>query len=323
MSATVWPDLGQFVHALFNFGTPLLLAALGATLTQRAGVFNVGVEGMMALGAFTSVAVSMRTGNPWAGAGAAAVVGAAAGLLMAFAVIQLRGHEVIVGLGLNGICVGLASYLLLVVFGQQKTLVSPDIIALPAVHVPGLASVPLIGPALDGHSVLVYVAPVLAVAIAYFLRRTHLGISLRSVGDAPVAAAAVGVRVDRMRYLAFAACGALAGLGGAHVAIGFLRLFQEGMTAGLGFIALTAAVAGRGIPGLVVLATLGFATFQEIGVVLVTAALPPQFVQMVPYAVAILALTVLGIVRSRNGKRATRRRGEIEQWGTATETNHA
>jgi simple sugar transport system permease protein len=297
------PATTEFAHSTMSFAAPLLFAALGALISQRVGVFNVGVEGFMTAGAFFAATATYFTGSPWVGLLAAVAVGAVLGLLMAFCVFALGGDEVVVGLGISTACAGLAAYLLLVVFDREKSLISPRIHTLPKVDIPLVRDIPVLGGIVSGHSVLVYVALACVWLVGFVLRRTSFGLSVRCIGESPEAAASAGVRVERTRYLVFVISGMLAAAGGAQVSIGYLRLFQEGMTTGQGFIALSASVAGAAIPAVVLSAVLVFAIARAIAVVLVTSSVPPQFVQMVPYAMAIAAITVIALVRHAHQRR--------------------
>ncbi|MBO9521360.1 MAG: ABC transporter permease [Nocardioidaceae bacterium] len=293
----------EFAQSTMSFAAPLLFAALGALVSQRVGVFNVGIEGFMTAGAFFAAAATYYTGSPWLGLLAAIVAGALLGLVMAFCVFALGGDEVVVGLGISTACSGLAAYLLLVVFDREKALISPKIHTLPKVDLPVVRDIPVLGGIVNGHSVLAYVSLACVAVVAYVLRRTSFGLGVRCIGESPEAAASAGVRVERTRYLVFVLSGVLAAVGGAQVSIGYLRLFQEGMTAGQGFIALSASVAGAAVPVLVLAAVLVFAAARAVAVVLVTSSVPPQFVQMVPYAMAIAAIVLIALVRRARQRR--------------------
>lgn len=212
-------------------GTPILLAGLGELLAEKSGVLNLGVEGMMAAGAWAGFATAHATGSPWLGAGAAMLAAALLSLVHAIPAVALRVNQVVSGLALVILASGLASLLGRRLVGQ----VAPSFAAAP---VPGLADVPVLGRALFAHTPLVYVALALVPAVWWLVQRTRPGLTLQMCGESPRLADAVGVRVAWVRIGATALGGALAGLGGAHISLAETPSWVDGMVGGRGWIAL-------------------------------------------------------------------------------------
>jgi len=258
--------------------TPLAYAALGGVVSENAGVVNIGLEGMMAGGAFAAVCASNATHDVFVAALVAALVGGALGLLLAYFAVTLRADQIVVGMGINILGIAAAAYLLTVVFGQPGA--SPE--------VPSFSALP------QSEAALRY-APIalLAVLIAVVhltLYRTKAGVHLRAVGEEPRAAATAGIDVLRVRYAATIAGGVLAGLGGAYLSIGELDLYSDGMVAGRGFIALAAVIFGRWTPLGAAGACLFFGFFSSLQIVLQSSRVPAEAFQVVPYVLAIIAL---------------------------------
>ncbi|MFF4006599.1 ABC transporter permease [Streptomyces sp. NPDC001717] len=270
--------------------TPILLAALGGAICERAGVFNIGLEGMMLIGCFSAVTTSWFTGSPWLGVLAAALAAAAYSLILAVGAVTLRGDAVVLGVAMNLLAVGLTGFLLRTVFGVRGTFDDPR-----------LTGLPLIG----GQSPLAYLSWSAALLTAFTLSRHVWGLRLRGVGEAPDAAAALGVSPVKYRYGAVLAAGVLCGLAGAQLALGNVTLFSENMTAGRGWIAVVAVMLGRAAPVGVLLAALLFAVTEAAGFRLQGLGLPQQATDAAPYAVTLAALFLTTAGRRRAGRRTT------------------
>jgi simple sugar transport system permease protein len=278
-------DTDLFFSALLAL-TPILLAALGGALCERAGVFNIGLEGLMLVGCFAAVAGSWFTGSAWAGIGAAVIASALYSLILAVGAVTLKGDAVVLGVAVNLLAVGLTSFLLRTVFGVQGTFSDPTLAGLPTVHIP------FVGPVFSGHSVLVYASWVAVVLMSLFLTRHAWGLRLRGVGEAPDAAATLGVSPARYQYGAILVSGVLCGLAGAQLALGNVTLFSQNMTAGRGWIAVVAVMLGRARPVGVLLAALLFGLAEAVGFRLQGVGLPQQATDAAPYVVTLIALFV-------------------------------
>jgi general nucleoside transport system permease protein len=294
--------------ATFLALAPLLLAALGGSICQWAGVFNVALEGMMLAGAFAAVAGSWYTNDPWLGVAAAVGAGTLLGTIIAVGTIYAKGNAIMLGIAVNLLSAGLTGYLIGPVFGTTGTFTSPQLKGLPAVSIPGIRSIPGIGPILSGQPVLVYVSVLLAVAMSVFLFRHPWGLRLRGVGHQPDAAAALGAQVSRYQWGAVFVSGALCGLAGAELSLGSVTLFTEGMTSGRGWIAVAAVMLGGARPVRVLGACVLFGFADALGSRLQGHGLPSQFTDMAPYLVTFAALILVSI----RARRQQRMRAETE-----------
>ncbi len=288
-----------------RFVAPIFLAALGGLLCDRAGVFNVALEGLMLTGAFAAVAGSFY-GGPAAGVMAAVTAAALMAALMAVAAIALRGHVIVVGIAVNLLASGLTVFLLRTLFGVKGAFQHPDLRGLGRVSLPGLDAVPVLGPLLSGHSWLIYFSAVLLAAVHLALFRHPWGLRLRGVGEHPEAAATLGVRVDAVRYSALVLSGVLCGLAGAQLALGNVTLFVEGMSAGRGWIAVVAVLLGRAHPFGVAVACVAFGVSDAVGFRLQGLRVPSQFTAMLPYLVTLAGLVVIEARRRKRTVRAAR-----------------
>ncbi len=222
--------------------TPLLVAAMGEVITERSGVLNLGVEGMMIMGAVTGFGVALTTGSPWLGFLAAAAVGALFSLLFGFLTLTLVTNQVATGLALTLLGLGLSGMLGEAFVGQPG-------VKLGAIHIPGLSDLPYVGKLLFGQDPMFYLSILLTVGVALFLFRTRAGLTLRSVGDNHGSAHALGISVIGIRYLAVMFGGACAGLAGAYLSLVVTTQWIENMTAGKGWIALALVVFASWRPG--------------------------------------------------------------------------
>lgn len=274
--------------AALRMATPLIFAALGGIFSERSGVVNIALEGMMLIGAFTAMFVSHLTGIPWMGVLGAIVAGALIGLLHALFCIQYRANQVVVGTAINIFAGGLTVFLLRYYFGAAGT--SPSVATIPDITIPIINKIPWIGRIIGRQNPLVYLALIGVVVTHVVIYRTRSGLRLRAVGEHPRAADTVGINVFRTRYLAVALSGALAGLGGTYLSIAHLSRFSEGMTAGRGFIALAAVIFGKWTPFGALGACLLFGYADALQMRLHDVGVPTQFMNMLPYLLTMVAL---------------------------------
>jgi ABC-type uncharacterized transport system permease subunit len=240
----VWSAL---IAAMLRFATPLTFAALGGLLSERSGVINIGLEGMMLMGAFFGIFGADLTGSWLLGAIIGMASGAVMGLVHAVLSISLRADQVVGGTAINLLAVGITGYVFIAHYGQQGT--PGDIPRVPEVSLPGIQEIPFVGDAIGEASLLTWLALLLVPLLALYLFRTPGGLRLRSVGEKPRAADSVGVPVLRTRYLAVISSGVLAALGGVYLSIALVGSFNQMMTDGRGFIALAAVIFGNWRPG--------------------------------------------------------------------------
>lgn len=290
--------------------SPILLAALGSILSDRVGIFNVALEGLMLGGAFFAVAGTYWTGNPFVGLALAVAAAVVLSLVYAVVVVDLGGDAIVAGLALNLLALGLTTYLIRPVFGVQGSFYDPSMQGLPDIHIAFVEDVPVLGSLVSGYSPLVYLAVALAFAFQVWLFRHPWGIRVRAVGEAPAAAASVGIPVRATRYAALVGTGVLCGLAGAQLSISLVTQFVLGMTAGRGFIALVAVMFGRAHPLGVLGASLLFGFMYALTLRLHGSGVPPQFVAMLPYVVTIVVLVAFAV---RQRRRASAARTAVEE----------
>ncbi|RKP52659.1 ABC transporter permease [Trinickia fusca] len=268
---------------------PLMLAGLGELVTEKSGVLNLGVEGMMLMGAVAGYATTTVTGSPWLGVAAAIVAGIAMALVFAFLTLTMLANQVATGLSLTIFGVGLSAYV-----GKPYTSAAARA-TIEALPIPGLAQIPVLGPAFFSLTPLGYVAFAMFAVVAWFLYRTRAGLVLRSVGESPQVAHSVGFPVLGVRYGATLFGGGMAGLAGGYYSIVYLHLWQEQLTSGRGWIALALVVFATWRPWRLLVGALLFGAVmalqfyaQAIGV-----PVPTQFLAMLPYLATIVVLAVI------------------------------
>ncbi len=281
------PVLLGILYTGIRLATPYLYAAIGETFAQASGVLNLGVDGIMLMGAYSGFFVGMTTGNLWLGVLASAVVGALMGLLMALISVTLKAEQGISGIGLQLFGLGLSSLLF------KKTLGSVvSISGFQPVKIPLLGDIPVLGEVLFNHNLLVYGAFLLVPLAAFILNKTTLGLKIRAAGQNPQAADSLGVDVNRVRYLTVTVGGALAGIAGASLSLALINLFQENMTNGMGFIAVALVYFGGWRPWGVLGGALlfSFVNAFQLWIQVKGIDLPSDIAVMLPYILTILAL---------------------------------
>lgn len=283
----------DIVQHTIRTATPLILAALGGLLTQQAGILNIGMDGMILLGAFFGVVGSYFFGSAFAGVALAAFVGLLIGLLFAVFVIDLKSDEFVIGIAINILAGGLTVFLLRSIFGVKGAFSSPDIIPLPRLHFGFIENIPFLDTIFNNHTVFIYISWILVALVYVYLYKTPQGIWLRASGEYPEALETAGVSPRKMKYISSMACGILCGFAGAHLSLGYLTLFTENMSANRGFIALAAIIFGQANPIKTFLAALLFGFFDALGSRLQVIGIPSQFTQMIPYLATICALVVV------------------------------
>jgi general nucleoside transport system permease protein len=274
---------------VISAATPLLYAALGELVVERSGVLNLGIEGMMLAGAVTAFAVTVTTGSAMVGIVTGALAGTALALAFGVLTLSLLANQVATGLALTIFGIGLSALV-------GSGFVGIPVERLPRLQIPGLTSLPVIGPLLFGHDVLVYLSVLLAIGVAWFLKRSRAGMILRAVGESDVSAHSIGYDVIKVRYLAVLFGGAMAGLGGAFLSLSYTPMWVEEMTAGRGWIALALVVFSSWRPGRLFL---GAYLFGGVTILQLYAqgaggfGVPAQVMSMLPYLATIVVLAVI------------------------------
>ncbi len=271
---------------------PILLSALGGVFSERGGVVNIALEGMMIVGTFFGALGAYQHG-PLAGVVYAVLGGTGLALVHALVTVTFGVDQIIAGVALNLLAAGAARFLTIQAFGVATQ--SPGVAGFPSFSIPGLDRVQALAPLVTGVSPLVPVTLLLVLLGQWVLWRTAFGLRLRAVGESPRAAETLGVDVYRMRYTGVLLSGALAGLAGAYLALEQAHAYLEGMTQGLGFIALAAVIFGNWWPLGALGAAVLFGFFEAVSLRVVASSIPYQFIQSLPYVVTILALA--GVVR--------------------------
>ena len=278
-----------FLAAALRQAAPLTLAGIGVAYAEKAGVLNIGEEGIMLGGAFGGFILAYFSGSLAVGILGGMLGGLFIAMIHALMCIRFRANQTIVGLALNFFALGLTSFLFLLAFGKGSSL--PSINKLSALPIPGLSEIPVIG-ALFNQNVLVYILYVAVIISCVVFYKTEWGVNLTAVGETPRAADNAGLNVHRIRYLTCAINGVLGGLGGAYITLGQLGYFQEDIISGKGYIALVAVILGRRNPAFVLLSAMliGFAESLQFSLQAQGIPLPSQAFSMLPYVVAVLVL---------------------------------
>lgn len=277
------------LNTMVSLATPFLYAALGETIAQSSGVVNLGVDGIMLLGAFAAFYVALSTGSLWLGLLAAALVGLLMGLLMSFVSVTLKAEQGVSGIGMYMFGLGMSSLLFKVLIGTVKT-----VQGFPPVAIPFLGDIPIVGQILFRNSLPVYGAFLLVPLVWWLLEKTTLGLRIKSVGQNPAAADSLGISVDRIRYLSVCLGAVLAGIAGASLSICLLNLFQDDLTAGQGFIAVALVYFGGWNPVGVMGGALLFSAVNslQLWMQVLGVKIPSSVAVMLPYLLTIAALTI-------------------------------
>lgn len=285
-------QLAVFIGSGLRLAMPIVLAGTGELLSQRAGVLNLSLEGMMLTAAFAAAAASWATGMPVVGLLVAVVVSLVFAFVQAILSVSLGANQLVVGIGFNILALGATTFLYRQIFGPLSRDTIPG---LQRVHVPWLSDIPVLGPALFQQTALTYVGLALVVVTWGLLKYSSFGLAVRAVGDDPRAADQAGISVTRTRYLAVLYAGVLAGLGGAFMSIADSNTFTEGMTRGAGYLAITAVIFGGWNPWKTLGACLlfGFATALQFLVPAMNLDIPVAPLLMLPYVLALFAVAGL------------------------------
>ncbi len=289
----------SFMASVPRFVTPILLAALGGALCERAGVFNIALEGFILTGAFAAVLGSYFSGSPWLGAIAAMAAGIAIGLVFAEFHLRRGGDAIVVSIAINILAAGLTTYLLRAIFDVMGAFSDPAIVGFQPVRIPLIADIPVLGRVLSGQSPLVYVALLAVPAVHIFLARHRLGLRMRAAGENAAALEAGGVSPRRVRLWALVGCGTFCGLAGAQLSIANVNLFVENMSAGRGWIAVVAVLLTRGRPLPLFLIAAIFGTVDSFSFRVQGLGLAQQFTDMMPYLATLMVLVALSWWRKR------------------------
>ena len=273
-----------------HLAMPILLPMLGGLISERSGVMNIGLEGMMLVGAFAAVLVTYFTGNPWLGLAGAVLSGVISGSALAVMSVTLRGDQVVAATAINLVGAGLTAALVPIVWGVDGT--TPSVAQIAVVRIPGLMNLPWIGRLFASLTPVDYATLAIAILVWWVLFRTDAGLSVRACGESAEAADVAGIAVIRTRFFAVVTSGVFAALGGAYLSVVTLDLFQASMTQGRGFLALAAMVFGKWRVGPAAIACLAFglAEATSLRLQIVTQDIPHELFFALPYVLALIAL---------------------------------
>lgn len=284
----------SLVQATLRVSPPIILAAMAALLSFKINMMNMAVEGFMLIGAFTAVVVSYFSGSAIWGVLAACFVGGLLGLIFALFNLKFKADNMITGIAINLLALGLSTFLLRTLFGVRGTLSDPRITGIPTLELSFLSKIPILS-ALCNQGVIVFVSIIIVFLVHIFLYHTPWGTHVQVIGDYQPAAESAGIKVSIIKYLVLMTGGIMAGLGGAHLSLGQVTLFTENMTNGRGFIAIAATILGQRTPLGSYLAALFFSFADSLSIRLQRINIPVFFVQAIPFILALIALIVISI----------------------------
>jgi simple sugar transport system permease protein len=281
--------LAGIVYSGIRLATPYLYATLGETIGQLSGVLNLGVEGIMLMGAYAGFYLTFRTGDPWLGLLAAIIVGALMGLANAVISVTLKAEQGISGIGIFLFGLGMSELLFRMTFDSVET-----VSGFGPVRIPILGDIPVIGDLLFNHSLMVYFAYLLVPLVWFLLNRTTWGLRIKAAGQNPAAADALGVSIPRVRYVTVTIGGILSSVAGASLSIALLNVFQQNLTSGMGFIAVALVYFGGWSPLGALAGSLLFSTVNALQNWIQVLGIPiaPDFALMLPYVLTIVMLAV-------------------------------
>lgn len=292
----------SFFYSVIRVATPLILATLGAVVTSNAGVTNIGIEGIMLVSALTGVLVSAFFGNVWIGFMSSIIIGIMCALLIGYISMILKTDNVLTCIAFNAMASGGTIFFMYAITGDKGTTMALDSGKLPAIEIPLIKDIPMIGDILSNHNVISYIAILMIFATYVLLYKTPLGLRIRSAGKEPKSLTSVGVSVIKIRMYALAISGILAGIAGAFMSMGYVTWFSKDMTGGRGFIALAADAMGGSSPVGASLSAVVFAVAEALSYSLQISKIPPELVQMIPYVATIIGLLIYGIRKIKKEK---------------------
>lgn len=292
----------NILNTAFRSLPPLLLAGLGGMITARVGLLNLGLEGMMLVGAFTAVIVNYFTGSAFAGLLAAILVCSIMGLVFAVFYLKFKVDNIIISVAFNMFAVAITQYLLGVLFGTSGAFASDRIRKLPEVAIPFLDQVPVLR-ALNSLSIVFWLALIITAVMSFVINRTTWGLHIRATGLNDDAVNTAGVNATRVRYICVILSGSLCGMAGAYLSTGYLAMFTNNMTAGRGYLGNIASIIGNRTAGGALAGSLLFSFTEGITMKIQTFGFPSQLIQLVPYLAA-FAVVIASACRKRSRRRA-------------------
>lgn len=290
------------IQTTIRAATPIVLASMGGLLTYQANILNIGLEGMILMGALFGVIGSYFMGSSFAGVMLAVLVGIIVSLVYGFFVITLKSDEFIIGIATNIFAMGFTVYLLRSIFGVTGVFSSGDIVPLPRVSIPLLENSHYLNAIFNNHSIFIYLSWLFVILIFIFLYKTPWGMWIRVAGEYPEALETAGVSATKMKHISSVLCGIMCAMAGAHLSLGYLTMFTENMSADRGWIAIAAVIFGRANPILAFLAAMLFGFSSALGTRLQAVDIPSQLTLMLPYIATIIALFIVAKRRLARGE---------------------
>lgn len=295
-------SVGLF-RQMLRSATPVALAGLGGLMTEHSGIMNIGMDGMILMGAFTAVAVSCTTGSVLLAVLAAILVGMLVGLFFALFVVKFQSDEFIIGTALNILADGLTVFLLWAMFGVRGTLRTEH--GLPSVDLGLIGNIPFVGEILSGNSLFIYVTWILVWLMWMLVYRTPYGFWVRASGEQPGTLRTAGINPERVKWFSSVLCGAFCGLAGAQLALGNVTMFSEGMSSSRGYVAFACVIFGGANPVKVYLAALMFGFFDALGYRLQEYEISANLTAMIPYVITVVMMVYV-VVRSNRRRKAVK-----------------
>lgn len=289
----------SFLHSVLRVSTPIIFAGLAAVLSERSGVINVSIEGLMLSSALMGVVASSIFQSAWIGVFCAILLSVTLSLILSYLTLKLNSNSILSGLAINVLAQGGTVFALYVLTGSKGNSIGINSVQLPNIEIPFIGSIPVLGEIISGHNILTYVAIAIVFVLHIFMFKTRQGTKLRASGENPEALTSVGISVLKTRYFALALSGVLAALGGTFLSMGYMNGFTANMTAGRGFIGIAANAMGNQLPIGTFLAALLFGVADAASNSFQVLKIPTQFIQMLPYATTIAGITIYSIQRKR------------------------
>ena len=292
----------SFGFSVIRVTTPIIFAALAALVTNKAGVMNIALEGIMLMSAFFGTVVSAYTQSALCGVIVAVIAGVLVALIMAGFAFRLKADLILTGIAINTFASGATVFLMYVICNDKASTSRLPGCNVPSVDIPLIQSIPVVGEIFSGHNLLTYLAFVSVIIVYVLIYKTSLGLRIRAVGEKPDAAQSVGIKVMRVQFAALFLSGVFAGLGGAFMSMGYMSFFSRDMIAGRGFIALAAQNMGGAAPLGTLIASIIFGIADALSNMLQTLRVPAEAVQMQPYLLTIIGLVIYSLSTKKKKK---------------------
>ena len=292
----------SFLFSIIRVSTPITFAALASLMTKKAGITNIAVEGIMLIAALTGVLVSASTTSAALGLLGAIISGIVISLILGFFAIKWDTDMYLAGIATNIMATGGTVFVLFMASGDKGVSTSLASKSLPNIELPLIGDLPVIGEILSGHNILTYASFIAVILVYVLLYKTATGLRIRSVGENPKSAESVGVSVDKIKMISLVLSGILSAIGGSYLSMGYVSWFARGMTAGRGYIGMSAMNLGNATPIGTFLGSLLFGFAEALSMAMQSLKIPVEFVQMMPYLITILGLIFFSIIRDRKEK---------------------